>query len=90
MAHNEKFNYESIQDSDTIRDYIQSIITGIENGKIVLSQNGDEVVLNPGNLLKFEIKAKKKGDTNKLSIKISWREEGKTLSIDEDSDMTIT
>lgn len=88
MAAEEKFEFESIQDTETIRDYLQSLIDGLGTGKIVLSSDGNELELNPGSLLKFEVKAKKKGDITKLALRISWRHaEAQEIHNDE---MTIT
>lgn len=74
MAVDEKFEFESIQDSDTIKDYLQSLVEGMDKGKIVLSSDDSDLELHPGTLLKFEVKAKKKGDSAKLTLKISWRQ----------------
>lgn len=74
MAADEKFEFESIQDTNTIKDYLQSLVDGMDKGKIVLSSDGNDLELNPGALLKFEVKAKKKGDTAKITLKISWRQ----------------
>lgn len=90
MAQNKKFVYESIQDSQSIRDYIQSLMDGIEKGQIRLVSNGDEIVLNPGSLLNFEVKAKKKGEENKLSLCITWKNHAKKLSIYEDNNIEIS
>lgn len=73
MAESEKFQYESLQDPDSIREFLKSIMEGIAAGKIVLSSNGDEIVLEPASLLRFEVKAKKRGDESRLSMKISWQ-----------------
>lgn len=70
----EKFVFDSLQDSETIRDFLSSLTDGFEKGSIVLSTNGDEIVLAPAGMLNFMVKAKKKGNENKLSIKISWKD----------------
>jgi amphi-Trp domain-containing protein len=74
MSSDESFNYESIQDVETIRDFIQSLLQGFESGKISLSSNGDRIDLHPSDMLKFSVKAKKKSSTGKISIKVSWKE----------------
>jgi len=88
MAAEEKFEFESIQDTETIKEYLQSLIDGLDRGKILLSSDGNELELNPGALLKFEVKAKKKGDTTKLALKISWRHP--EASQDESDEMIIS
>ena len=80
MSSSESFNYESIQDNETIRDFIQSLLDGLENRKVVLSSNGDEIALHPSNMLKFAVKAKRKGHSGKISLKISWKEATSNLT----------
>jgi len=74
MADTERFEYESIQDPDTIREHISAILDGIEKRRIVLDSNGDEIVLTPAELLDLSIRAKKKGALSKLSIRITWKQ----------------
>jgi amphi-Trp domain-containing protein len=73
----ERFEYESFQDSESIKAYFQSLVEGLENGRIILSSEGKEIMLRPGPLLKFTVKAKKKDDSCKFSVKITWKEKKK-------------
>ena len=70
----EKFVFDSLQDSETIRDFLMSLTDGFDKGIITLSTNGDAIELSPQGLLNFMVKAKKKGNENKLSIKVSWKD----------------
>lgn len=74
MTVEKKFLFESLQDSETIGNFLKSLITGFESGKINLSTNGDEIQLTPHGLLNFAVKAKTKGESNKITIKIEWKE----------------
>lgn len=76
MSSSNTFNYESIQDTGSIKDFIKSLLNGLDNGKVYFASNGDEIELHPSDMLKFSVKAKKKGQTGKISIKISWKEDG--------------
>jgi amphi-Trp domain-containing protein len=71
----QKFIFESIQDSETIKSYLESIITGIAKKKIVLSTDGEDITLHPNGLLKLTVKARKKADKNRISIKMAWTDE---------------
>ena len=89
MASEKKFVFESLQDADTIRTFLQSLVDGFESGTIRLSTNGDEIELNPEGLLNFTVKAKRKAGSNKINIKIGWKDSeadenpsDKTLNID--------
>ncbi len=70
----EKFVFDSLQDSESIRIFLQSLTEGFEKGSITLSTNGDTIELAPHGLLSFTVKAKKKDSTSKLSIKIGWKD----------------
>lgn len=89
MATDKDFSYESIQDAESIKEYIEAVLQGIETGRISLSSNGDEMVLTPGSLLKFSIKARQKGEVSKLSLKISWKDDRK-VSIDPKTQIEIS
>jgi amphi-Trp domain-containing protein len=70
----EEFEHESIQDSRTIRDYLKALVDGFDSGKIVFKSEDHEVVLTPNDLLELSIKAKRKGEKNKISLKIAWKD----------------
>ncbi|WP_419787159.1 amphi-Trp domain-containing protein [Pseudodesulfovibrio sp.] len=70
----ERFVFDSLQDRETIRDFLISLTEGFDKGNISLSTNGEAIELTPCGLLNFTVKAKKKGATNKLSIKVEWKE----------------
>jgi amphi-Trp domain-containing protein len=69
-----RFNYESYQDLQTIQKFFELLRSSFENGKITLSSGTDEIVLEPKDLLRFKLKAKKKESLSKLEITISWKE----------------
>ncbi len=71
----DKFEFESLQDSTMICNYLRSIIEGLESGKIRLATEGDEIVLNPEGLIKVVVKARKKPLSSKMTIKLSWKDE---------------
>ena len=80
MSVDQKFVFESLQDSETIRQFLASLVDGFDTGKISLSTNGDEIELSPKGLLNFSVKAKKKEADSKISIKISWKESEASVS----------
>ncbi|WP_320174477.1 amphi-Trp domain-containing protein [Maridesulfovibrio sp.] len=89
MASEKKFIFESLQDTETIRTFLLSLVEGFESGTIKLSTNGDEIELHPEGLLNFTVKAKRKENGNKINIKIAWKDSDrdenpsdKTLNID--------
>ena len=74
MSQDEKFEFESVQDCHTIQKYLQALQGGFEQGRIVLSVDGSEIVLHPEGFMKFEVTAKKKGTENKLALKVTWKD----------------
>lgn len=80
MGKREEFEHESIQDSQTIRDYLKALVDGFDGGKIVFKSEDHEVVLLPNDLLELSIKAKRKGDKNKISLKIAWKDTGEAAA----------
>ena len=74
MADYGSFEYESYQDLDTIQKFLESLNQGFAKERIIFSSGDDTIELEPKNLLKFSVSAKKKEDKTKLSIKISWKE----------------
>jgi amphi-Trp domain-containing protein len=71
-----RFTHESFQDACSIAAYFQSLIEGFEQGSIVLTSDEGELNLHPKDMLTFAVRAKKKGEKTKLTIKISWKDTG--------------
>lgn len=74
MSSEKKFVFESLQDAESIRTFLQSLVNGFESGTIKLSTNGDNIELHPEGLLNFTVKAKRKESGNKINIKIGWKD----------------
>lgn len=84
-----KFDYEAIQDRQSMREFLSTLIDGIESGKIVLSSDKETVLLCPTELIRFNLKAKRKPGKSKITIKLAWndfpvdiaREKGNAIQI---------
>jgi amphi-Trp domain-containing protein len=88
MADRQDFIFESLQDTQTIKGYLESLLEGLDKGKIILRSNGEEICLEPTNLVKLGIKAKKKGTTRKITMKLAWKEEkGVTITASKKLDI---
>ena len=79
-----KFSHVSIQDTETIGVYLESLIEALDKKEITLSSGSDNMQMTVANLCRITIQAKKKGKDNKLSIKLSWTDDGPTPSFSQD------
>lgn len=77
----QKFVHESLQDITSIRAFLDALITSVDKKRLVLSSEGQEIVMEMDGLLKFSLRAKKKSGENKLSIKITWTDAPETQSV---------
>ncbi len=69
-----RFAHESLQDAGTIAKYLQTLIEGFEKGSIALKSDEGELMLHPKDMITFMIRAKKKNEKTKLTLKISWKD----------------
>lgn len=74
MAEKTSFTFESFQDAQSIRAFLENLTEGIASGRISLASGGEKIELAPGGLLYFQVKAKKNKDESKISIKIAWKD----------------
>ena len=68
------FKHESMQDLDSIIEFLNSIRDGFANRTLLLADKKKEVVFKPGGLIKFDVEAKCKDERCKLNLKFSWSE----------------
>lgn len=81
----EKFIFESMQDAQSIKVFLESLMQGFESERVVLASNGDRIELTPTGLLEFSVKARRKGDASKMSIKVAWKENRKQLNVTDNA-----
>ncbi|MGE4504929.1 MAG: amphi-Trp domain-containing protein [Desulfovibrionaceae bacterium] len=70
----EKFYFDSLQDAESIRQFLEALTEGFAKGELSLASNGDQIVLHPKGLLSFSVKAKRKRGGSKLNIRVAWKE----------------
>lgn len=73
MGYDQKFVFESMQDAESIRAYLEAVMDGLRKGRLLVSAGQEEFVLQPAELLTFAVKARKRGGSGRLSLTISWR-----------------
>jgi len=85
----QKFVFESMQDAESIRKYLQAVMDGLQKGRLVVAAGREQFELRPSELLTFTVKARRRGGSGRLSLAISWRcpdedapKAGETLKIE--------
>lgn len=79
------FTHESLQDRESIVRYLEALGEGFQQGKLLLSCNGEQFVLETPELVKFDVRAKQKRSRAELTLKLSWKSEkrkGKELRVE--------
>lgn len=67
------FRHDSLQDAHSIRAILVEVADGIGKGKILFSDEDDEIVLQPRGLLQLRLKAEQEESRRQISIRISWQ-----------------
>ena len=83
----ESFRHESLQDAKTIQEILKAITKGIGKGKVTLSDEDGEIVMEPEGLLHLKVSASQDETQNRLNLRITWQTEDKkqnkkALSVD--------
>ncbi|MAI48983.1 MAG: hypothetical protein CBB92_03565 [Flammeovirgaceae bacterium TMED32] len=68
-----QFNHVSLQDAQSIKAILKSLTNNLGKGKVILSDEKDELVLEPEGLLTLQVMASKDDDKSSLSLQIEWR-----------------
>ncbi len=67
------FRHESLQDQKSIKEILTALTNGVAKGKVTLSDDRGEVVLQPEGLLHLKITAGQDEDANSLTLRLRWR-----------------
>jgi len=78
MADTDEFKHDSVQDRASIARYLRALLEGFEKGHLELGTEAQTLQLDPDGLLELEVRAKRKGGRCKLTLKVSWREDGES------------
>jgi len=74
MSETERFEHESIQNKQSIQQFFLTLVDGIENGRITLTGEKEQIQLMPTELIRLSIKTKKKTGKSKLTVKLTWKD----------------
>ena len=67
-----QFSHESLQDAESIKAILKAITTGVGKGKVVLSDDQDDITLEPSGLLNLKVSASQDEDRSSLTLRVSW------------------
>ena len=67
------FAHESVEDPQSVVAYLSALADGFRGGKLVFSSGKKQLTLTPESLLRLVVKASSKGDTSKVTLRISWK-----------------
>lgn len=73
MAEPEEFEYESLQDAESIGGYLHALAEGLARGHLALRSDGKQLVLKPTGLLRVGVQARRSKQRARLVVKVSWR-----------------
>lgn len=67
-----EFEYDSLQDRESIVKYLDAISEGFTRGRLIFGSEDERMILEPQGLIKLSIKVTDKNDKVKLSVKFTW------------------
>jgi amphi-Trp domain-containing protein len=69
------FRHESLQDAGSIQDMLKAISQGLGKGRLKLSDEDDEMLLEPEGLLHLKITANQEDSRHRLTLRVTWQSE---------------
>lgn len=67
------FRHESLQDVRSIQELLKAITKGIAKGRVELSDEEDEILLEPQGLLHLKVTARKDETRSRIDLRITWQ-----------------
>jgi amphi-Trp domain-containing protein len=67
-----QIKHESYQDAESIKQYLQQVLDGLEQGKLSLSSGDDSLMLEPHGLMRFTLSAYQSKAKHQIRITLDW------------------
>jgi amphi-Trp domain-containing protein len=67
------FRHESLQDAESVRDILEALMQGLQNGRLTFSDDDDEIVMHPEGLLHLKLRARSEDNRHRLDLRVSWQ-----------------
>lgn len=71
---NEEFKHESLQDAEAIVRYLNALSDGFGKNRLVFGSSQQSVEFEPARLIKLDVKAKRKNNKTRITLRFSWKE----------------
>jgi len=68
-----EFELDFLGEPEMIVKYLAALSEGFANAELVLGNKRTQILFEPEGLIDFRVKAKRRGNDNKISIKFSWK-----------------
>ncbi len=75
MKRSNRFRHESLQSQESINNLLNALTKGLAEGKVVLEDEDDSMIMEPQGLLRLKISASQDEDRSRIDVRISWKEE---------------
>ncbi|MGB0722287.1 MAG: amphi-Trp domain-containing protein [Gammaproteobacteria bacterium] len=69
---NNSFRHDSLQDAESIQEFLKAISKGFGKGKLTFSEDEREITLTPDGLLDLKVTASKEDNRHRVNIRVSW------------------
>ncbi|MGD8912044.1 MAG: amphi-Trp domain-containing protein [Candidatus Thiodiazotropha sp.] len=69
------FRHESLQDRESIQGLLKAISQGIAKGKLTLSDEDGEMIMQPDGLLQLKVAATQDEERHRINLRITWQVE---------------
>lgn len=90
MSKKRTFQHESLQETADVRKVLLALVEGLDKGSIKLNDGSGKIKLKPDGLLNLDVQASKQSGLNKLSLKLTWRDQCKGKSKKDEDTLKVS
>lgn len=89
MVKKKEFDHESLQDRESLAQYLQIVTQGFQDGRLAVSSRNGDMALEPRGLIRFELRATQRPDRGRLTLRFTWKP-SKDEQLPSGEDLKIT
>ncbi|QQD17747.1 amphi-Trp domain-containing protein [Spongiibacter nanhainus] len=72
------FRHDSLQDRETIQEFLNALIKGLDKGELLFSDEDGKIEMHPEGLLNLKVTASQDDNRHRVDVRISWQVAGDT------------